>query len=268
MVWVDGLAKKPSFLLRPGQEIRILIENPKKELPPFNFLVKIIHEDEDILVVDKPKGLVVHPPQAGYDKTMVNALIWMGKDLWAGKDLGAGSKPAPTLRPGVVHRLDKETSGVMVLAKNEQSFQNLTEQFKQRKVKKEYRAITWGQIKKDKISLNLPLARDKRNRLKMKVSFLQAKEAFSEVEVIQRLAKATYLKVFPRTGRMHQIRVHLKFLGFPIVGDKKYGLRDNYKQLFLHAHRLGFFHPSSVVFSEFISPLPEYFKEFIEEHKF
>lgn len=257
-VFVDGKVKKASFLIRQDQQVSIIFKEEKKELKPFDFAVKIIYEDSDILVIDKPPGLVVHPPQEGHHKTLVNALIYLKKEL---------SLSGNALRPGVVHRLDKETSGVMVLAKNEHSYNSLVAQFKERKVSKEYRAIVWGKIKKEKMLIDLPLTRDTKNRLKMKVSFFRAKQAHTGLEVLAHLDGATYLSLRPRTGRMHQIRVHLKFLGFPIVGDRKYGIKDDYKELFLHAKELSFTHPREAKLLKFQSTLPDKFSKFISEHK-
>jgi len=258
LVLVDGQARKASFIINQEQRISIILKEEKNELKPFDFAVKIIHEDDDIIVVDKPSGLVVHPPQEGYHETLVNALLYLKKEL---------SSSANNLRPGVVHRLDKETSGVMVLTKNEHSYNSLVTQFKERTVSKEYRAIVWGKINKEKMLIDLPLARDTKNRLKMKVSFLGAKQAHTDLEVLTKLEDSTYLSLKPRTGRMHQIRVHLKFLGFPIVGDKKYGLKDNYKRLFLHAKELSFSHPRNKKILKFQSTLPDIFPNFITEHE-
>lgn len=258
LVFVDGEVRKASFLICRKQQISITLKEVKKELKPFDFAVKIIYEDSDILVIDKPPGLVVHPPQEGHHKTLVNALIHLKKEL---------SFSASPLRPGVVHRLDKETSGVMVLAKNEHSYNSLVSQFKERKVSKEYRAIVWGKMRKEKMLIDLPLARDTKNRLKMKVSFLKAKQAHTGLEVLVRLEDSTYLSLRPKTGRMHQIRVHLKFLGFPIVGDRKYGLKDDYQELFLHAKELSFTHPREGKPLKFQSVLPDKFPKFIAEHK-
>ncbi len=252
-VWVDGKLKKPSFPLQNAQKISIIIEEEKNELKPFDFKINIIHEDNDIIVVDKPTGLVVHPPQQNYCKTLVNALLYSKKQL----------SRMDTLRPGVVHRLDKETSGVMVLAKNERSHNNLINQFKERKVKKEYCAIVLGRLIRNKLTVDLPLARDKKNRLKMKISLVNSKKAHTEVEVINRFNGSTFLSIKPITGRMHQIRVHLKFLGFPVVGDKKYGIKDGFKELFLHAKKLSFHHPKKGNFLTFKSPLPKRFNDFI-----
>ena len=256
MVLVDGDAKKASFHLKVGQKVEIKIADEKKELKPFDFAVKIIYEDNDIIVIDKPGGLVVHPPQKNYYKTLVNALINLKKEL---SDINA-------LRPGVVHRLDKETSGVMVMAKNNKAHHALVEQFKQRSVKKVYVAIAWGKPSKNKLSVDLPLGRDIKNRLKMKVSFLRSKTAHSQIETIEALEGATYLRIIPSTGRMHQIRVHLKFLELPIVGDKKYGVKDDFNELFLHAKELSFMHPVTAEPLKFSSPVPERFKEFIKNH--
>lgn len=258
LVLIDGQGKKASFLIHHKQQISILLKEEKKGLKPFDFAVKIIYEDSDIIVVDKPTGLVVHPPQEGYHKALVNALIYLNKEL---------SPSSSILRPGIVHRLDRETSGVMVLAKNRYSYQNIVAQFKERKVIKTYRAIVWGKLNKEKMLIDLPLTRDTKNRLKMKVSFLKAKEAHTEVEVTKALAGSTYLRLRPRTGRMHQIRVHLKFLGFPIVGDKKYGIKDDYQELFLHAEELSFSHPRGTKLLKFHSKLPERFIKFLNEHR-
>ena len=256
MVLVSGKRKKPGYHLKGGEKISVKIEEEKKELKPFNFKVKIIYEDKDIIVVDKPVGLTTHPPQPGYNETLVNALLYMKKDL----------APTSDIRPGVVHRLDKETSGVMVLAKNQASFDDLVKQFKERAIKKEYQAICWDTIKKDHLNIDLPVARDTKNRLKMKVSFLKAKQALTKVDVLKRFSDSTLLVLKLVTGRMHQIRVHMKFLGYPLVGDKKYGKKDKYEELFLHAHKLGLVHPVTKKSMEFTSPIPKRFKDFIKGH--
>ena len=256
-VRVDTKIKKSSFRISKGQTISIEIPQKKERLKPYDFPVTIIFEDDDIVVVDKPSGLTVHPPQYDYYKTLVNALIFLKKDL----------SSLDTLRPGVVHRLDKETSGVMVLAKNNRSQDNLIDQFRRRRVKKEYSAIVWGDIQKKQFLINLPLQRDDKNRLKMKVGFHNSKEASTKVILSCRLEGAAFLVLYPLTGRMHQIRVHLNFLGYPIVGDKKYGIKDGYKDLFLHAKTLTFKHPTRKKILKFTSPLPQKFNDFITNNK-
>lgn len=255
-VLVDGAAKKPSFRVCKNQKITVVIEEKKDVLRPYEFPVKIIYEDKDVIVIDKPAGLTVHPPSLNYYKTLVNALLYLKKDLFDGSPL----------RPGVVHRLDKETSGVIVLAKNRGSYYNLINQFKERKIEKEYWAIVWGNPQKDNLSVAAPLGRDKKNRLKMKVSFLKAKTAYTEIEAVKRFKNSTLLSIKPSTGRTHQIRVHLKFLGLPIIGDSKYGMKDGYCRLFLHARELGFYHPSQGTFIKFKSPLPLWFEDYIKDN--
>lgn len=257
-VLVNGELKKPNYRLKERDEVSVDIAEAKKDiLKPFKFEVKIIYEDDDILVIDKPVDIVVHPPQDSVHDTLVNALLYMKKFL-------SGINPK---RPGVVHRLDRETSGCLVLAKNDFTHLKLVEQFRERRIKKEYAAIVWGAVNKDKLVVDLPLRRDEKNRLKMKVSFLKAKKAYTEFNVKERLEGSTLLSINLLTGRMHQIRVHLKFLGFPIVGDKKYGIKDDYNELFLHAHKLGLYHPRTDKFMEFVSPIPERFTKFIEKYK-
>ena len=255
---VNGKVAKPAFFLKAFDKIQLsLPEIPKQSLQPYPFEVNIIYEDDDVIVVNKPSGITVHPPHAGCANTLVNALIYMKKEL----------APVSPLRPGVVHRLDNETSGVMVLAKNSRSYLNLVEQFRQRAVRKEYRAIVWGVMAKEHQVVDMPLARDSRNRLQMKVSFLNSKNACTEINVADRLSDATVLSLKIHTGRMHQIRVHLKFLGYPIAGDRKYGKKDHCGQMLLHAYKLGFNHPSGNDFREFVAPLPERFVKFIEDRR-
>jgi len=254
-VLVDGEFKKPSYKVDLNQRVVVDVEEEKTYLKPYEFDIPIIYEDNHILVIDKPQNLVVQPDSS--NKSIINALIYLKKEL---------STINPQ-RPGVVHRLDKDTSGVMVFAKNNFSHLNLIEQFRLRKVKKEYLAISWGDIKQDNIKVDLPIGRDTKERVKMKISFIKSKQALSEIKVLERLKGAVLLLIRPITGRTHQIRVHLKFLELPIVGDKKYGIKDKEKELFLHASRLGFFHPETKKFLEFSSPMPLRFKNFIERYK-
>lgn len=257
-ILVGGVKKKGSYHLKFKDIVTVdYVNEEKSSLLPYPCSVRVIYEDKDIIVVDKPENLVVHPPNIHYQKTLVNALLYMGKEL---------SSIGP-LRRGIVHRLDKETSGVMVLAKTNQSHLNLREQFRERKVIKEYRAIVWGLVKKEVWKIELPIRRDSYNRLKMKVGFISSRYASTEMKVLKRFEDATYLSIKPITGRTHQIRVHLKFLGYPIVGDKKYGIKDGYKDLFLHAYRLGFYHPRETRWVEFTSPIPARFREFIRERE-
>lgn len=253
---VNDCLTKPSYILKKNDDIIVELKEEEEltYIKPYPFFIEIIYEDEDIIVINKPSGLVVHPPNPNRCQSVVNALIYMGKNL---------SSISP-LRRGVVHRLDKETSGVMVMAKNNYAHYNLIQQFKERIVSKEYHAIVWGNIREDRLRIELPIRRDKLNRLKMKVSFLKAKFALTHLEVINRFRDSTYIKLKPVTGRMHQIRVHLNFLGFPIIGDKRYGIKDNHKYLFLHAYCLRFKHPQKGEFMEFKVELPDWFKNYID----
>lgn len=255
-ILINGSIKKPSFHLKGKEEVSIKAEEETSELRPYEFPLKITYEDNDIIVIDKPSGLITHPPTKDFCKTLVNALIYLKKEL---------STLSPQ-RPGVVHRLDKETSGVMILAKNNHSHVELTKQFKERKIKKEYRAVVWGKLNKEHLRINLPLARDMKNRLRMKISFVKSKTALTEIMVLERFEDSTYLSIGLHTGRTHQIRVHLKFLGYPIIGDKKYGIKDIYPELMLHAHKLGIYHPGKGNFMEFVSPLPLRFTEFVRNY--
>ncbi|MFO8053139.1 MAG: RluA family pseudouridine synthase [Candidatus Omnitrophota bacterium] len=254
LVTVNQQSRKGSYLLSSGDKIDIDIPKIDEKLKPYKRSVSIIWEDSDLLAVYKPQGLVVHPHGQNKDKTLVNALLYMKKQL----------SDIDPQRPGVVHRLDKETSGVMILAKNNIAHKALVEQFKDRQIKKEYYALVWGQPKNDKLEINLSLRRNKKNRLKMEVGLSGSKTAQTKIKVLERLAKMALLSVAPKTGRMHQIRVHLSFLGYPIVGDKKYGKKDNYQNLFLHAYRIKIKHPITGNFLEFKAELPEHFKRLIQ----
>jgi 23S rRNA pseudouridine1911/1915/1917 synthase len=256
-VLVNGKNKKSSFILHGSENVKIEFDNNIDELQPYKFDLNIVYEDSQIIVINKPSGLTTHPPNPGYNETVVNVLIGMGKTLKGGSDV---------LRPGVVHRLDKETSGLMVLAKTDHSYESLVSQFKERSVIKVYQAICHGVINENNIKVDLPVSRDKTNRLKMRVSFSNAKNAETEVFVLRRFKNAMLVKVKIFTGRMHQIRVHMNFLGCPILGDKKYGRRDNYKSLMLHAVSLSFVHPTKNEKMEFISELPERFQAFIKQN--
>ena len=248
-ILVDGKKRKVSFRLKENNSVMVSFVEDTHILRPYPFKVDIIYEDEDIIVVNKPGNLTVHPPSRNRQNTLVNALLYMGKEL-------SGAGP---LRRGIVHRLDKETSGAMVVAKNDFAHSSLVRQFKERRIKKEYRAIVWGIIKKDSVAVNLPLKRDQRNRLKMKVSMFKSKEAFTNIEVIERFKDSTYIRVMLLTGRMHQVRVHMSFLGHPILGDNKYGKKDSAGHLFLHSFKLGLYHPRTDKYMEFKAPLPEWF---------
>ncbi|PLV59189.1 RluA family pseudouridine synthase [Thermotoga sp. KOL6] len=260
-VKVNGQIRKPSYKLKEGDLVEVdLPERPKEPtVQPEEIDLKILYEDRDIIVIDKPGDMIVHPVPSKLSGTLVNALLHHCNDLQ-----GIGGK----LRPGIVHRLDKETSGVIVVAKNDFSHQALSKQFKDRRVKKTYILLARGCIKNDEGIIELPLARHPILRIKMTVSE-NGKEAITIYRVLKRFDDiATLVLAFPKTGRTHQIRVHMKSLGHPIMGDKIYGKYKEdeifgIKRQMLHALKLGFFHPRTEEWMEFVSPLPEDFKEAI-----
>jgi 23S rRNA pseudouridine1911/1915/1917 synthase len=253
-VFVDSKAQKPSLKLKGNEEIRVIEDEPSAGIFPFDLDVKIIHEDDSVIVVDKPYGLTVHPANKNMHDTLVNALVGKNKAL---------SRVDPN-RPGVVHRLDKETSGLMVLACTNEAHYNLVNQFRERKTSKMYQAILWGILPQDTMTVDMPLSRDNANRTKMKIGFIGSKDARTDVKVLKRFKDSTYVELKIHTGRMHQIRVHMKFLGYPVVGDLKYGPRKSeYTEMLLHAVKLGFMHPKTGKYLEFTSALPQRFVDFI-----
>ena len=257
-VFVNSKAQKPSFKLKGNEEIRVLEDAPSVGILPCDLDIKIIYEDDSVIVVDKPYGVTVHPANKNMHNTLVNALVGKGKAL---------SQVDPN-RPGVVHRLDKETSGLMVLACTNEAHYNLVNQFRERKVNKIYQAMVWGVLPQDTMRVDMPLGRDKANRTKMKIGFIGSKDARTDIKVLKRFEDSTYVELKIHTGRMHQIRVHMKFLGYPVVGDLKYGLRKSeYKEMLLHAVKLGFSHPETGKYLEFTSPLPQRFLDFVATRK-
>jgi len=258
-IFVNQKSAKAHYKVRENDIL--LINIPKKSLQPEVLPEKIpldiIFEDEDLLVINKPTGMVTHPAQAEHPHTLVNALLNYGCRL------SAINGP---LRPGIVHRLDKDTSGLIVIAKNDFTHQNLAQQFRQHTVKRKYIALVKGKVAHNEGAIELPIARDARNRQRMAVSFLEkGKPALTRYRVLKRYKEATLLELSPHTGRTHQLRVHLKFLGHPILGDSRYGRRDEFNRLTLHATVLEFCHPRTGKFVEFQSNVP--FRNFLKSLK-
>ena len=251
---VNATPVKSHRKIKEGDRIVVELESPApQKLHPENIPLEIIYEDADILVINKPVGMVVHPAAGNYSGTLVNALLYHCEKL---SDLNH------PLRPGIVHRLHKDTSGVMVVAKNNASHIALARQFEEHSIRRKYVALVDGLVEFDEGMVDMPLGRHARDREKMAVTFTKSREAQTEYKVVKRLGDKTLLEIFPRTGRTHQIRVHLAYLGHPVLGDKKYGMATSFTRLALHAQTLGLVHPTQGRHMEFNSDLPPEFQEF------
>ncbi|MCX7661596.1 MAG: RluA family pseudouridine synthase [Candidatus Omnitrophica bacterium] len=245
---------KSHYKIKEDDIFKVILEEEISESPlAENIPLKILYEDEDIAVIDKPEGLVVHPGAGNQKHTLVNALLYHFKEL---------SLVNP-LRPGIVHRLDKDTSGVMVIAKNNSSYWNLTKQFAQHSIKREYVAIVKGKIEFDEDILELPISRHLRDRKKQWVAFgKNSRYAKTSYKTVLRREDASLIKLIPFTGRTHQLRVHLAFIGHPILGDPKYSKDKTFGRLALHAYLLGFLHPKKNRYAEFVSEIPQEFLDY------
>lgn len=267
-VLVGGRAAKPSLKLKGGEHVEVeLPAPPPSEVEPEEIPLDILHEDEEVVVVNKPAGLVVHPAAGVPSGTLANALAFHFGQL-----SGGGS-----LRPGIVHRLDRDTSGVIVVAKTARAHESLSEQFRERTVFKSYVALAHGVTKEERGKIELPIGRDPHNRTRMS-GLARGRYALSLWRVRQRFTRFTLLDVQIKTGRTHQIRVHLAWIKHPVVGDETYGggrdktlpdpaLRARINALgrqFLHAERLGFHHPSTGEWLGFNAPLPPELSGFLE----
>ena len=261
-VLVNGKSAKPSYRLRKDDELEVELSSPPAAVfTPEDIPLRIIYEDDALVVVNKPAGLVVHPAAGVHSGTLANALAFHFQELPSG---------ASAVRPGIVHRLDRDTSGLLVVAKNEQAMENLSDQFRDRSVFKSYVALVHGHVNNESGSINEPIARDLSNRTRMAV-VRGGRSALSLYKVHRRYQRFTLLDVELKTGRTHQIRVHLSWLRHPVVGDETYGggrdnsiqdprLRAQVRNLgrhFLHAEQLGFTHPTTGARLEFKAPLPD-----------
>lgn len=260
-VLVNGKVTKASYKLQKNDLIKVKLPEPEKlDLEPMEMELEILYEDESIMVINKPPGLIVHPVPGNYKTTLVNALLAYSKGL---------STINGVKRPGIVHRLDKDTSGALIVAKNNTSHKKLIKQFKERKINKIYRTIVKGNIKHEKGTIDAPIGRDQNNRKKMAVTRHNSKKAVTHFEVLNRNNNKSYLLVKLETGRTHQIRVHLSYMGFPILGDDKYGKRKskhNIKRQMLHAYKLGFYHPEKDDWMEITAPLPDDFRVVLKKY--
>ena len=258
-ITVNGKATKSSYKIEENDEIVIEVpEAETTEIKPENIKIDIVYEDSDIAVINKQAGLVVHPAHGHYSGTLVNAILYHIKDL---------SGINGEIRPGIVHRLDKDTSGLIVIAKNDKVHTTLTEMFQEKKIRKTYLAILKGKLNKSEGKIVTQIGRDKNDRKKMTVidDITKGKNAITNYKVVSQNNLFTLVKVNIETGRTHQIRVHMRHLGYPILGDSVYGRKDNEKRQMLHAYKLEFLHPVTGHQMEFTGEIPEDFQKALKK---
>ncbi|MDY4694103.1 MAG: RluA family pseudouridine synthase [Blautia sp.] len=260
-VQVNSIPAKSSYKVQTKDMITVeLPQVTEPDILPEDIPLDILYEDEDVLVVNKPKGMVVHPSAGHYTGTLVNAVMFHCKDHLSGIN--------GILRPGIVHRIDKDTTGALLVCKNDHAHKVLAEQLKEHSIKRRYRAIVSGVLKEDQGTVNAPVGRHPVDRKKMAVNYKNGKEAVTHYQVLERFSNATYIECRLETGRTHQIRVHMTSIGHPLLGDEVYGSGKNPYHLqgqTLHAMVLGFVHPSSGEYMEFTAPLPEYFLKLLDK---
>ena len=258
-VLVNGTVANKKYTVKKNDIITVSLPEPKElSIDAENIPLDIVYEDEHLLVVNKPKGMVVHPAAGNYNGTLVNALLYhCGASL---------SGINGVIRPGIVHRIDKDTSGLLIVAKNDIAHKGLAEQIKEHSFTREYKTIVVGNVKDNEGTIDAPIGRHPKDRKKQAVTDKNSKNAVSHFEVIERFNGFTFLKVRLETGRTHQIRVHMAYRGTPVAGDVVYG---NQKKTYglqgqcLHASTIGFVHPITKEYLEFTSDLPDYFTDFI-----
>ena len=261
-VEVNNKIEKEKYLVKEEDKVKIEIPAPKLlEVIAQDIPIDIVYEDNDVLIVNKPQDMVVHPAPGNYDNTLVNAILYHCKDKL--------SSINGIIRPGIVHRIDKDTSGLLMIAKNNNAHNSLAEQLKNHSITREYEFICHGVVKDDKITVNKPIGRNPKDRLKMAV-VKEGKHAVTHFEVVERFENFTHMRARLETGRTHQIRVHALSINHPLLGDPIYGPKNTKFKLngqTLHAKKLGFIHPTTNKYIEFDSELPEYFKEIIKKLK-
>lgn len=261
MVRVNGMAVKSNFKLSASDQIEVEIPKLKEpDILPENIPLDILYEDQDILVVNKPKGMVVHPAPGHYTGTLVNAIMYHCKDNLSGIN--------GVMRPGIVHRIDMDTTGSLLICKNDRAHQALAEQLKEHSITRKYHAIVHGRLKEDEGTIDKPIGRHPIDRKKMSVHCTNGREAITHYRVLKRFQQFTYIECQLETGRTHQIRVHMSSIGHPILGDQIYGpAKCPYKLQgqTLHAKVLGITHPTTGEYMEFDAPLPDYFQALLEK---
>lgn len=254
LVKVNNKVVKARYIVSEGDYIQVYLPEPKElEIEPENIPIDIVYEDEDIAIVNKPQGMVVHPAPGNYKGTLVNALLY---------HLGSLSSINGIIRPGIVHRIDKDTSGLLMVAKNNLAHEELSKQLKAHTINRIYNALVDGNLKEDRGTIDAPIGRHPIDRKKMTVTDVNSKEAVTHFKVLERFGQYTLIEAKLETGRTHQIRVHMSFINHAVTGDPVYGGRNQRFKTngqLLHAKTLGFIHPRSGEYLEFDSSLPEHF---------
>lgn len=257
---VNGKPCKANFRLRVDDEVAFQIpEAVEPAIAAEDIPLSVLYEDEDVLVVDKPKGMVVHPAPGHYSGTLVNAALYHCRGQLSGIN--------GVLRPGIVHRIDKDTTGSLIICKNDFTHQAIAAQLKEHSLNRSYRAIVHGVMEEDEGVIDAPIGRDERDRKRMAVNRKNGKEAVTHYRVLERFREYTYIECRLETGRTHQIRVHMTSIGHPLLGDEVYGQRKSPFHLegqTLHAYTLGFVHPGTREYTEVTAPLPAYFTHLLE----
>lgn len=259
--FVNDIPVKANYRVKVDDRVRFKIPDCEEpDIPPQNIPLDILYEDKDILIVNKPKGMVVHPAPGHYEGTLVNAIMYHCKDELSGIN--------GVLRPGIVHRIDKDTTGSLIICKNDESHKKIAAQLKEHSITRKYRAIVYGRIAEEQGTVNAPIGRHPTDRKKMAVNEKNGKPAITHYKVLERFAQYTYVECQLETGRTHQIRVHMASIGHPLLGDMIYtNAKSPYKLegQTLHAMTIGFIHPSKGEYVEFEAPLPVYFQELLQK---
>ena len=255
-VFVNQKIQKASYRLKDGDMVMFIIpEQTQLNIVPEDLGLEILYEDLDVIVVNKPKDMVVHPAAGHFSHTLVNGLMYHCKDSLSGIN--------GVLRPGIVHRIDKDTTGSIIACKNDNAHLKIAEQLKEHSITRKYRAICFGVLKEDTGTIDAPIGRDEKDRKKMAVNYKNGKHAVTHYKVLERFDNYTYIECQLETGRTHQIRVHMSSIGHPLLGDEVYSSRKQpfiTKGQVLHAYILGFIHPVSSEYIETIAPIPIYFE--------